>query len=86
MSQNAHEGRYENASHESCEGGDMDTHKPLTLSNHLKQGKYGYRCFENAFQSVARMVLENGEGLEKKVIHGKGSYGFKIFHVPAGAL
>jgi serine protein kinase len=41
--------------------------------------KEGHRCFENAFQSVARMILENGDSLEKKIVHGKGTYDFKIF-------
>ena len=39
----------------------MEIHKSSTLSYHLEQVKEGHRCFENAFQSVARMILENGE-------------------------
>jgi serine protein kinase len=50
-----------------------------TLKHHLEMVKEGHRCFENAFQSVARMILDNGDSLEKKIVHGKGTYDFKIF-------
>jgi serine protein kinase len=60
-------------------GGKMGKNSNRTLTHHLEQVKAGHRCFENAFQSVARMILENGDSLEKKIIHGKGTYDFKIF-------
>ncbi len=39
--------------------------------------KDGTRRFENAFQSVARMILE--QDIEKVVVNGKTTYDFKIF-------
>ena len=59
--------------------GNMEIQKTSPLSYHLERVKEGRRCFENAFQSVARMILEYGESLEKKIVHGKGTYDFKIF-------
>jgi len=50
-----------------------------TLSYHLEKVKTGERCFENAFQSVARMILNNQELVEKVVVHGKQTYDFKVF-------
>jgi serine protein kinase len=50
-----------------------------TLSYHFTQVREGIRPFENAFQAVARMVLENKDLLEKVVVHGKSTYDFKIF-------
>ena len=48
-----------------------------TLNAHITQVKEGGRNFENAFQSVARMILENG--FEKVTVNGKTTYDFKIF-------
>jgi len=48
-----------------------------TLQHHLAAVKDGHRRFENAFQSVARMVLETG--IEKAVVNGKTTYDFNIF-------
>ncbi|OHB26060.1 MAG: serine protein kinase [Desulfuromonadaceae bacterium GWC2_58_13] len=48
-----------------------------TLLHHMQMVKEGKRCFENAFQSVARMILE--EDIEKVVVNGKTTYDFKIF-------
>jgi len=48
-----------------------------TLHHHLTEVKQGKRCFENAFQSVTRMVLEST--IEKVVVNGKTTYDFSIF-------
>ncbi len=53
-----------------------DTHIN-SLDNHLRAVKEGQRRFENAFQGVARMVLEND--IEKVVVNGKTTYDFSIF-------
>ena len=47
------------------------------LIQHLLAIKEGDRVFENAFQSVARMIL--GAGFEKVVVNGRTTYDFKIF-------
>jgi serine protein kinase len=48
-----------------------------TLHHHLTEVKQGQRCFENAFQSVSRMVLESK--IQKVVVNGKTTYDFSIF-------
>jgi len=48
-----------------------------TLKAHVSKVKDGDRNFENAFQSVARMILESG--FEKVSVNGKSTYDFKIF-------
>lgn len=48
-----------------------------TLHHHLAAVKEGRRSFENAFQTVARMILESD--IEKVVVNGKTTYDFSIF-------
>ena len=48
-----------------------------TLQQHLLAVKNGKRRFENAFEGVARMILE--DEIEKVVVNGKSAYDFKIF-------
>jgi len=48
-----------------------------TLHHHLAAVKDGKRTFENAFQSVARMILQSE--IEKVVVNGKTTYDFSIF-------
>ena len=48
-----------------------------TLLHHLKAIKDGQRRFENAFQSVARMMLE--DEIVKTVVNGRTTYDFQIF-------
>jgi serine protein kinase len=57
-------------------GGKMPKN-PNTLHQHLTAVKDGKLRFENAFQGVSRMVLENE--IEKVVVNGKTTYDFKIF-------
>jgi serine protein kinase len=48
-----------------------------SLIQHLKAVKKGQRRFENAFQSVSRMILEGG--IEKITVNGKTTYDFRVF-------
>jgi serine protein kinase len=48
-----------------------------SLQFHLSAVKKGERAFENAFQGVARMILE--KRIEKVVVNGKSTYDFQIF-------
>jgi len=47
------------------------------LIQHIDAVKNDTRVFENAFQSVARMIL--GAGFEKVVVNGRTTYDFKLF-------
>ncbi len=47
------------------------------LKNHLTAVKNEKRSFENAFESVARMILERK--IEKVIVNGKTTYKFGIF-------
>jgi len=51
--------------------------KSSTLHQHLAAVKDGKLRFENAFQGVSRMILE--DEIEKVVVNGKTTYDFKIF-------
>jgi hypothetical protein len=42
------------------------------LQHHLTAVKEGKRCFENAFESIARMILESE--IEKVVVNGRTTY------------
>ncbi|ACM18766.1 protein serine/threonine kinase PrkA [Geotalea daltonii FRC-32] len=55
----------------------MNSSHTCTLDQHLTEVKEGKRCFENAFQGVARMILEGK--IEKIVVNGKTTYDFMIF-------
>ena len=51
--------------------------KSITLHQHMTAVKDGQLRFENAFQGVTRMILE--DKIEKVVVNGKTTYDFKIF-------
>jgi serine protein kinase len=55
----------------------MKTNRNATLIHHLEAVKKGVLPFENAFQGVARMILE--DKIEKVVVNGKTTYDFNIF-------
>jgi serine protein kinase len=57
----------------------MKDNGATTLQYHLEQLKEGKRCFEDAFQSVARMILQDPSHVEKAVVNGKSTYDFRIF-------
>ena len=48
-----------------------------TLLHHIDSVKKGKRTFENAFQSVSRMILE--AGIQKITVKGKTTYQFDLF-------
>jgi len=48
-----------------------------TLRHHLAEVKEGNRRFENAFQSVSRMILNSD--ITKAVVNGKTTYDFSLF-------
>ncbi|MBF0450579.1 MAG: serine protein kinase PrkA [Candidatus Magnetomorum sp.] len=51
--------------------------QPNTLTDHIMAVAQGQKCFENAFQSVARMILETD--IHKITVNGKTTYDFEIF-------
>jgi len=55
----------------------MTANSNTGLDKHLVAVKEGRRRFENAFQGVARMILESD--IEKVVVNGKTTYNFSIF-------
>lgn len=55
----------------------MPVSKNNTLFYHMNALKENKRIFENAFQGVARMILESR--IEKVVVNGKTIYDFSIF-------
>ena len=55
----------------------MEIKETSALHHHLAAVKQGKRCFENAYQGVARMILESK--IEKVVVNGKTTYDFSIF-------
>jgi serine protein kinase len=55
----------------------MSKKNSSALHRHLIEVKEGKRCFENAFQGVARMILESE--IQKVVVNGKTTYDFGIF-------
>lgn len=48
-----------------------------TLKEHISKVQQGHRVFENAFQAVTRMILE--DTFEKVSVNGKPTYDFNIF-------
>jgi serine protein kinase len=55
----------------------MDKKSNATLDHHMSEVKAGRRRFENAFQGVARMILDSD--IEKVTVNGKSTYDFSIF-------
>ncbi len=55
----------------------MATDRNNTLQHHLTAIKDEKRCFENAFESISRMILE--KPIEKVVVNGRTTYDFSIF-------
>jgi len=48
------------------------------LDKHISDVIKGNRTFENAFQAVSRMILEDHE-IEKVTVNGRATYDFKVF-------
>jgi serine protein kinase len=55
----------------------LPTQPQLQLRQHCLAVQEGGRCFENAFQGVARMIL--GSNIEKVVVNARTTYDFNIF-------
>ena len=55
----------------------MNGTSTVTLRDHIAAVKEGTRRFENAFQGVTRMILE--QGVDKVVVNGRTTYDFRIF-------
>ena len=55
----------------------MAVEKMNTLHNHLLALKNEERVFENSFEGISRMILD--DEIEKVVVNGKTTYDFKIF-------
>jgi serine protein kinase len=55
----------------------MEPNRIEGLTDYLTLIRDGHRRFENAFQSVARMILE--QEISKVVVNGKTTYDFSIF-------
>ncbi|MBF0501743.1 MAG: serine protein kinase PrkA [Candidatus Riflebacteria bacterium] len=51
----------------------------ITLKNYLKDLQQGKHRFENVFQSVSRMILDDASKVEKVLVNGKTVYEFKVF-------
>ncbi|GAB4399969.1 MAG: serine/threonine protein kinase [Microscillaceae bacterium] len=50
-----------------------------TLENHVKAVIQGQRRFENAFQSISRMILGDSSLIEKASVNGQNTYDFQVF-------
>uniref|UniRef100_A0A831XDP5 Serine protein kinase PrkA n=1 Tax=Geobacter metallireducens TaxID=28232 RepID=A0A831XDP5_GEOME len=55
----------------------MNGTSAVTLRDHIVAVREGTRRFENAFQGVTRMILE--QGVDKVVVNGRTTYDFRIF-------
>ncbi len=59
-------------------GGSMENNvNNVSLQQYLNRIKTGEKVFENAFQSISRMILN--DEISKVVVNGKTTYDFKIF-------
>ncbi|NJL13919.1 MAG: serine protein kinase PrkA [Microscillaceae bacterium] len=50
-----------------------------TLETHVKAVVQGQRRFENAFQSISRMILGDPSLIEKASVNGQNTYDFQVF-------
>jgi len=57
----------------------MKNNRIGSLTDHLTELRDGKRRFENAFEGVARMILE--QEIEKIVVNGRTTFDFQIFRV-----
>jgi len=58
---------------------DVSTLNPKSLEYHAAYVINGERKFENAFQAVSRMILDDSNQIEKIVVNGRSTYDFKVF-------
>lgn len=61
--------------------GDLGTQAngPRSLNHHIRQVKQKKRRFENAYQSVARMILQGDGAIERVTVNGRSTYDFRVF-------
>lgn len=57
----------------------MQNNNEKTLQNHVKEVISGNRLFENVFESVSRMILQDPSKIEKTTVNGRTTYDFKVF-------
>tara|TARA_Y100000310_G_C20703185_1_gene831990 strand:+ start:5368 stop:7434 length:2067 start_codon:yes stop_codon:yes gene_type:complete len=57
----------------------MDTKPEQTLNHHIEQVLGKKRKFENVFESVSRMILDNDNAFEKRKVNGKTTYDYSAF-------
>ena len=55
----------------------MAQSKQRTLHEHITAVKNGSRAFENSFQAVSRMILE--QDIDKVLVNGKNTFDYRIF-------
>lgn len=51
----------------------------FSLYYHIQQVVEGNRRFENVFQSISRMILDDPKMIERITVNGRNTYDFKIF-------
>ena len=51
----------------------------ITLEQHIKNVAKGKLKFENVFQTISRMILDDQSMIEKVNVNGKRTYDFKVF-------
>jgi len=58
---------------------DVSTMNPKSLEYHIAGVINGERKFENSFQAVSRMLLDDSSKIEKITVNGRTTYDFKVF-------
>ena len=59
----------------------METNGTKSLGHHLREVRDGKRRFENAYQGVARMILNESAAIEKVLVNGRTTFDFRIFRI-----
>jgi len=56
-----------------------EANNPRSLDFHIESVLSGKRRFENAFQSVSRLILEDHAKIRKVIVNGRSTYDFTVF-------
>ena len=59
----------------------MEANGTKSLGHHLREVRDGKRRFENAYQGVARMILNEPAAIEKVLVNGRTTFDFRIFRI-----
>jgi serine protein kinase len=59
----------------------MEANGTKSLGHHLREVRDGKRRFENAYQGVARMILNESAAIEKVLVNGRTTFDFRIFRI-----